>query len=171
MPPAGVILPYGGSAAPTGYLLCDGSAVSRTTYADLFTAISTTFGVGDGATTFNIPNGQGLVLRGAGSQTVNTRTKNGGVLGEVIEDSMQGHVHYAFSSQVDGSALSSARVPVYSATGGSADTYTIEGDVGGINDANTGPTGVPVSDGTHGTPRTQTETRVSSLSVNYIIKF
>lgn len=54
--PAGVVAWTAGSAAPTGWLLCDGSAVSRTTYADLFTALSTTYGVGDGSTTFNIPD-------------------------------------------------------------------------------------------------------------------
>jgi len=49
------------SAAPEGYLLEDGSAVSRTTYANLFSAIGTTFGSGDGSTTFNLPNSQGRV--------------------------------------------------------------------------------------------------------------
>jgi microcystin-dependent protein len=44
------------ATAPTGYLLCAGAAVSRTTYATLFAVISTTFGVGDGTTTFNLPN-------------------------------------------------------------------------------------------------------------------
>lgn len=54
--PSGAIVAYGGSAAPSGWLLCDGSAVSRTTYATLFAAIGTTYGVGDGSTTFNIPD-------------------------------------------------------------------------------------------------------------------
>ncbi|MBO7344489.1 MAG: tail fiber protein [Clostridia bacterium] len=52
----GMIKPFAGTTVPTGYLLCDGSAVSRTTYADLFAAIGTTYGSGDGSTTFNIPN-------------------------------------------------------------------------------------------------------------------
>lgn len=54
--PIGMITPYGGSSAPDGWLICDGSAVSRTTYADLFDAIGTTFGSGDGSTTFNLPD-------------------------------------------------------------------------------------------------------------------
>lgn len=50
-------MPYAGSSAPnTSWLIADGSGVSRTTYAALFTAIGTTYGAGDGSTTFNLPN-------------------------------------------------------------------------------------------------------------------
>jgi microcystin-dependent protein len=59
--PAGVINPYAGSSAPNGYLLCDGSAVSRTMYSGLFFTIGTAYGVGDGSTTFNLPNLQGRI--------------------------------------------------------------------------------------------------------------
>ena len=62
--PAGIYLPYGGTAAPSGWLLCYGQAVSRTTYANLFTAISTGYGVGDGATTFNVPDMRGRLPLG-----------------------------------------------------------------------------------------------------------
>lgn len=55
-PPIGSVLPYAGTSEPTGYLFCRGQAVSRTTYADLFAAIGTTFGAGDGSTTFNLPD-------------------------------------------------------------------------------------------------------------------
>lgn len=60
----GEIRMYGGASAPTGWLLCDGSAVSRTTYAALFAIISTTYGVGDGSTTFNLPTFTGKFARG-----------------------------------------------------------------------------------------------------------
>ena len=60
--PIGSIVAYGGAAAPTHWLLCDGTAVNRTTYAKLFTAISTAYGVGDGATTFNVPDIRGRAL-------------------------------------------------------------------------------------------------------------
>ena len=53
--PTGSIIPYAGSTAPTGFLLCDGSAISRTTYSALFSVIGTTYGEGDGNTTFNLP--------------------------------------------------------------------------------------------------------------------
>ncbi len=62
--PTGMIAPFAMSTAPTGWLECDGSAVSRTTYADLFTALSTTHGVGDGSTTFNVPDLRGEFIRG-----------------------------------------------------------------------------------------------------------
>lgn len=61
--PAGIITQFGGSVAPSGWLICDGSAISRTNaaYTRLFSAIGTTYGVGDGSTTFNIPNLKGRV--------------------------------------------------------------------------------------------------------------
>ena len=59
--PFGVPLPFAGATLPTGWLWCYGQAVSRTTYASLFAAISTTHGVGDGTTTFNVPDLRGRV--------------------------------------------------------------------------------------------------------------
>lgn len=60
----GMIFPYAAAAAPDGFLLCDGAAVSRTTYSGLFTLIGTTYGAGDGSTTFNVPNLKGRFLLG-----------------------------------------------------------------------------------------------------------
>ncbi len=62
--PTGVVNAFAGSAAPTGWLLCDGTAVSRATYAALFTLIGTAYGAGDGTTTFNLPNLKGRVPAG-----------------------------------------------------------------------------------------------------------
>lgn len=59
--PVGALLPAALSSAPTGFLLCDGSAVSRTTYAALFAAIATAYGAGNGSTTFNVPDLRGRV--------------------------------------------------------------------------------------------------------------
>ncbi len=70
----GVGAPFFGSVAPIGWLICNGAAISRTTYARLFTAIGTTWGAGNGTTTFNIPNGQNEFLRGAsGTLPLGTR--------------------------------------------------------------------------------------------------
>lgn len=65
----GMIIGYGTASAPTGWLLCDGSAVSRSTYANLFTVISTTWGSGDGSTTFNVPDYRSRLLVGSGTGT------------------------------------------------------------------------------------------------------
>ena len=62
--PAGSVTAFAGSSAPTGWLLCAGQAVSRTTYAALFAAIGTTYGSGDGSTTFNLPDLRGRVPAG-----------------------------------------------------------------------------------------------------------
>lgn len=65
--PIGAVSLFAGATAPTGWLILDGSAVSRTTYADLFALIGTQYGVGDGSTTFNIPNVKGRVVVGLDS--------------------------------------------------------------------------------------------------------
>jgi microcystin-dependent protein len=62
--PSGVVFPFAGTTAPYGYLICDGRAVSRSDYADLFMMIGTSHGVGDGSTTFNLPDYRGNFLRG-----------------------------------------------------------------------------------------------------------
>lgn len=64
LPPVGSISNYAGSISPTGYLLCDGSAISRTLYHQLFLVIGTTYGSGDGINTFNIPNLKGKFVVG-----------------------------------------------------------------------------------------------------------
>lgn len=62
--PVGSVVGYAGATAPLGWLLCDGAAVSRNTYAALFAAVGTTYGAGDGTTTFNLPNLKGRVIVG-----------------------------------------------------------------------------------------------------------
>jgi microcystin-dependent protein len=63
--PPGTVISFAGSTAPEGWMLCDGAAISRTQYAALFAAIGTLWGVGDGSTTFNLPDLEGRFLRGA----------------------------------------------------------------------------------------------------------
>jgi microcystin-dependent protein len=64
-----MMMMYAGTSVPTGFLACDGSAVSRTTYAALFAVISTTWGIGDGSTTFNVPDMRDRVPIGSGTGT------------------------------------------------------------------------------------------------------
>ena len=65
--PTGTVQSFAGSVAPNGWLLCNGQTVSRTTYISLFTAIGTTFGAGDGVTTFTLPDMRGRISVGAGA--------------------------------------------------------------------------------------------------------
>lgn len=86
--PSGAVQMFAGSSAPSGWLLCYGQAVDRTTYADLFTAISTTYGVGDGSTTFNLPDLRGRVpggLDNMGGSSANRIT-------DVAADSLGGNM-------------------------------------------------------------------------------
>lgn len=78
--PVGMILAWPGNTPPDGWLVCNGATISRTTYADLFAAIGTTFGSGDGSTTFKIPDYQGDFLRGylsGTSSAIGTRQAEG----------------------------------------------------------------------------------------------
>jgi microcystin-dependent protein len=62
--PVGVVVPFAGSTSPAGWFLCFGQAISRTTYAGLFATIGTTYGSGDGSTTFTLPDLRGRVVAG-----------------------------------------------------------------------------------------------------------
>lgn len=106
--PPGAVLDFGGSTAPTGFLICDGSAVSRTTYADLFAAIASNHGSGNGTTTFNIPDYRGRVTRmtdgSAGTDpdkltrtAMNSGGNTGNNVGSIQADDMASHNHTANS--------------------------------------------------------------------------
>ena len=88
--PAGAIFWFGLSSPPTGYLKANGAAVSRTTYAGLFAAIGTTFGVGDGTTTFNVPDLRGEFVRGWDD---GRSVDSGRSLGSAQGDNMASHKH------------------------------------------------------------------------------
>jgi microcystin-dependent protein len=97
--PVGAVLPFAGDVAPTGWLLCYGQPVSRTTYAALFDVVGTTYGIGDGSTTFNLPDLRGRVaagkddMGGSGAGRL-TDVLSGGVDGETLgaAGGEQGHV-------------------------------------------------------------------------------
>jgi microcystin-dependent protein len=88
--PPGALQLFAMQTAPSGWLVCDGSAVSRATYANLFAAIGTLYGVGDGSTTFNVPDARGRFTRvwdnGAGLDPAR-------VFGSVQADTFASHTH------------------------------------------------------------------------------
>lgn len=158
--PAGTLAWYSGTSAPTGWLIGDGSAVSRTTYSDLYAVTSNAFGEGDGSTTFNLPDCEGRFIRGrdnasgtdpdAGSRTaMSTGGNTGDNVGSVQSDAMQGHQH------------------TYTKEGGSG-SYS-GGTVG--SEGGTNNTSSPITDGTNGTPRTTSETRPKNFYMTCIIKY
>lgn len=94
--PSGVISAFAGATAPSGYLLCDGSAVSRTTYASLFATTGVVYGAGDGSTTFNVPNlkGRVIVSKDAAQTEFDTLGETGGAKTHTLSESeMPSHRH------------------------------------------------------------------------------
>ncbi len=143
--PIGTVNSYAGSSAPQGWLICNGAAISRTTYADLFAIVGTTYGVGDGSTTFNIPDLRGEFIRGFdGGRGIDS----GRTLGSWQTDMFASHTHsitqmYGDRSPFTGSDFSNL-VP-------SQPGYS---------------TGQPKIGSTGGT-----ETRPRNVALNYIIKY
>lgn len=95
---AGMVVPFAGAVAPDGWLICDGREISRTVYAGLFSVIGTTYGSGDGSTTFNVPDLREAMPRGAGQSgnNYNADTNPTGIhehnvlaLGEFQDDALQ----------------------------------------------------------------------------------
>jgi len=92
----GTLAAFGGATIPAGFLLCDGSAVSRTTFAALFAVIGTSYGVGDGATTFNLPNLEGRLPQGkdSGDTDFDTLGETGGTKATLLTaDQVPVHKH------------------------------------------------------------------------------
>lgn len=90
--PTGTIISYASSTAPTGFLSCDGSAVSRSTYGMLFAVIGTTYGVGDGSTTFNVPDARGRNILHA-SSTANMAQSGGESNHTMTTSELVAHAH------------------------------------------------------------------------------
>ena len=124
----GTIVPHGSGTAPSGFLSCDGSAVSRSTYADLYAVIGTTWGSGDGSSTFNVPDLRAAMIRGTGTHGSSTNGNNGaaftrGNVGTLENDSVQSHGHNIIY-YASGSGTSNYREGVSTASFGSTETKT-----------------------------------------------
>ena len=114
--PAGAVIAWTTASAPTGWLICDGSAVSRSTYSGLFGVISDDYGAGDGSSTFNLPDYRGEFLRGTdGGRSVDpdrsSRTDRGDGTGGDVVGSKQGHMYASHSHSNGDSGGSGAASP------------------------------------------------------------
>jgi len=105
--PAGSVIYHAANTAPTGFLKANGAAVSRSTYAALFTAIGTTFGSGDGSSTFNVPDLRGEFPRGWDDSR---GVDSGRSFGSAQADAFQGHEHFIGSSSGGGGSYNYAFV-------------------------------------------------------------
>jgi len=149
--PAGAVMSFAMNSAPAGWLAADGTAVSRSTYAALFAAISTTYGAGDGSTTFALPDLRGIFVRGSGSQDISGITYNK-TFASKENDALQQHIHTSFRT-LDGTSLPSGGT-VYDimAEAGATDATAVTGNVSAAG-------------------RTATETRPANIALLYCIKF
>ena len=160
--PVGVVMDYTGSSAPSGWLIANGQAVSRTTYASLFSLVGTTYGNGDGSTTFNLPDYRGRVLAGsdtmgttaAGRLTGTTMSSNGQGLGEtggsqthtLATAELPSHNHsFSATTSSDGSHTHSVSDPGHVHNMISASTILIQAGSTGIAPSNDNNAQLPSS--------------------------
>lgn len=179
--PAGSIQAYVGATAPTGWLLCHGAEVSRTTYATLYAVIGDKFGSGDGSTTFDLPDLRGRFLRGWDNSAGNdpnagTRTaidgETGAATGDNIGSYQAGATKLPTTSFTTGNNVGnhSHNIPIATAAGG-ATSYAAPGNTT-FAGYSSGSTSTESSSHTHTvTGGGDSETRPVNVYVNYIIKY
>ena len=161
--PAGIVAPFAGTSAPSGWLACNGAAVSRTDYATLFAAIGTTWGVGDGSTTFNVPDLRGTFLRGTGTNGT-YGTAVGQAVGTYAADTYLNHSHAVTDS---GHSHGTSNGGNFIVTGGGTSAGVGTGtSYVQIGSTGTSTTGLTVNTSTTG----GTETKPKNYGVLYIIK-
>ena len=153
--PIGIINGYGGATAPEGWMLCQGQAISRTEYADLFAVIGTNFGSGDGSTTFNLPDMREATLKGAGTTSKTVGAHNAVNVGDFVDDRIQDHTQSV--------TFNPAFNPVAMKSGG---TYDVSWNTGIYNTALiSGASASSITAGRHGDT-----TEVKAVGVNFIMK-
>ena len=185
--PTGSLVPFAGSSAPTGWLFCYGQAVSRTTYSALFTALGTTYGSGDGSTTFNLPDLRGRVIAGKddmGGASANRLTdQTGGLNGDTLGDSGGSETHTLTEAQLPAHTHTVNSVTVYggfgTGTGGSDNfaglSYTSGSNFDTVSvTATTGTTGTGAQSHTASLANTGSGSAHNNVQptfiLNYIIK-
>jgi microcystin-dependent protein len=195
--PSGVVFPFAGSTAPYGYLVCDGSAISRADYPSLFAALGTSHGSGDGSTTFNLPDYRGRFMRGVdgtagrdpdtASRTAMAAGGNtGDAVGSVQGHSFQTHTHaqnahthtqnahdHVFSGTVNSADAAAVPANYLQATASSTNASSFDVDYvasATATNQNTTATNQNAVGSGATSQASANETRPVNVSVNYIIK-
>lgn len=135
--PAGTVFNYAGATIPDGFLVCQGQAVSRTTYASLFTAIGTTYGVGNGTTTFNVPDAGGRSIYGKEASATRLTAAIAGINGNTLgtaggDQRAQIHSHGVTDPSHAHSATGTGRVGQNLALGTNRAVGTADGTASGL---------------------------------------
>ena len=170
--PVGTILTFGASTPPSGFLECNGSAISRSTYASLFSILSTTHGAGDGSSTFNLPDLRGQFVRGWDNSAGVDASRT---FGSTQTDQNKNHTHTTDSVTLTGGIrkISEGFLAGGSATG--VFTKTSDGNNSITGSSSTSPVGGVDFDGTHSHTISSsgggTEARPKNVALMYIIKF
>ena len=154
--PPGQVAAFARATAPTGWLKANGAAVSRTTYNALFAAIGTTFGVGNGSSTFNLPDMRGEFARGLDD---GRGVDAGRALGSAQTDAFQGHTHGPLANLLGGGSSNNTIDSTVTSSGGSSASPLVNTNAGD-----------PIATGSFGTPRTASETRPRNVALLYCIK-
>lgn len=171
--PSGVVANTAATSAPTGWLLCAGQAVNRATYAALFSAIGTTYGSGDGSTTFNVPDARGRVLAGVdnmGGTAANRITvANSGIAGTTLgaaggNEQMQAHSHVATVTDPSHTHTYSKSLSVGGIAAGAGSGFNTTENA----TTSAASTGITVANGNTGNGNTQNVQ--PTLMLNVIIK-
>lgn len=186
--PTGAVMPFAMNSAPSGWLAADGTAVSRTIYAALFAAIGTTYGTGDGNSTFNLPDLRGIFVRGINSQTISGVTYSGGTIGTKRGDSVGPHTHsgsvenhqHNIIANATGSSATWNTINIDNndylaaraeSTGTSNWSYTLRGVSTSATLGLTSSNGAQTITTTSQSPVGTTETRPANIALLYCIKF
>ena len=171
--PTGSVMAHASSTVPTGFFECNGAAVSRSTYATLFSTISTTWGSGDGSSTFNLPDLRGQFIRGWVSNKTGTGDDGRGFASSQ-DDQNKSHSHSLSTASLTGGIRKISEGFGANGSASGVFTKTQDGSSSITGSSSTSPVGGVDFDGSHthtmGT-NGGTEVRVKNYALMYIIKF
>lgn len=166
--PAGTVIPYAGTIIPAGWLACEGQEVSRITYAALFEAIGTSYGAGDGSTTFRIPDYREAALVGIGQRASGVADHDVYTLGQFKDDQLQNIVGLI-------AIVGNESAPSFLTPKGGYGALKVGGEIlgslAGVTTSTTSGMGRYIEFNASDSARAGTTTHGKRMGVNYIIKW